>query len=167
MSTRTVKALWALLSVTALMVVIAAFPIPALTQDKPSDNMQILREKVKADKKLLVAANMELTESEAKGFWPVYDEYQKDLAGINQRIAKLIESYAADYRANTLTDEEAKKLIDELVAIEQAEAGLKAASVPKLSKVLPQKKVARYLQIENKIRAVVKYELAEKVPLVQ
>jgi hypothetical protein len=167
MNTRTVKALWALLFVTSLMVVIAAFPIPALTQDKPADNMQILREKIKADKKLLVAANMDLTESEAKGFWPVYEEYQKDLTAINRRIAKLIESYGADYRANTLTDEKAKKLIDELVAIDQAEAGLKAASVPKLSKVLPQKKVARYLQIENKIRAVVKYELAEGVPLVQ
>ena len=167
MSTRTVKALWAIFIVTVLMVVTATFPAPALTQDKPADNMQILRDKIKADKKLVVAANMDLTESEAKGFWPVYEQYQKDLAAINQRIGKLIESYAVDYRANTLTDEKAKKLIDELVAIEQAEAGLKAASVPKLSKVLPQKKVARYLQIENKIRAAVKYELAEKVPFVQ
>jgi hypothetical protein len=167
MSTRTVKVLWAVFSVTALMVVIAAFPVPALTQDKPADNMQLLREKVKADKKLLVATNMELTESEAKGFWPVYEDYQKDLTAINQRIGKLIESYAADYRAKTLTDEKAKKLIDELVAIEQAEAGLKTSYVPKLSKVLPPKKVARYLQIENKIRAVVKYGLAEGVPLVQ
>jgi len=165
MSTRTVKALWVLFVVTGLMAAMMVFPILALTQDKPADNMQILREKVKADKKLLVAANMELTESEAKGFWPVYDEYQKDLAAINQRIAKLIESYAADYRANSLTDEKAKKLIDELVAIEQAEAGLKTSYVPKLSKVLPQKKVARYLQIENKIRAVIKYELADGVPL--
>src|SRR5512139_1668516 len=119
-----------------LMAFAVAFPTPAWTQDKPADNMQILREKVKADKKLMVAANMELTESEAKGFWPVYEEYQKDLAAINQRIVKLIESYAADYRGNTLTDEKAKKLIDELVAVEQAEAGLKASYVPKLSKVL-------------------------------
>jgi len=167
MNTRTGKALWALLSVTALMVVIAAFPTPALTQEKPADNMQILREKVKADKKLLVATNMELTESEAKGFWPVYEQYQKDLAAINQRIVKLIESYAADYRSKTLTDEKAKKLVDEMVAIEQAEAGLKTSSVPKLRKVLPEKKVARYLQIENKIRAVVKYEIADGVPLVK
>ena len=167
MSTRTVKALWAIFIVTALTVVVAAFPTPALTQDKPADNMQILREKVKADKKLLVATNMELTESEAKGFWPVYDQYQKDLVAINQRIVKLIESYAADYREKTLTDEKATKLVDEMVAIEQAEAGLKTSSVPKLRKVLPEKKVARYLQIENKIRAVVKYELAGGVPLVQ
>jgi polyhydroxyalkanoate synthesis regulator phasin len=167
MSTRTVKALWTLFSVTALMVVIAAFPVPALSQDKPADNMQILRDKVKADKKLLIATNMELTESEAKGFWPVYEGYQKKLTAINQRIGKLIESYAKDYDANTLTDEKAKKLTDELVAIGKAEAELQAASVPKLSKVLPPKKVARYLQIENKIRAVVKYELAKAVPLVE
>ena len=167
MNPRTVKVLSALFIVTAFMVAVMVFPIPALTQDKPADNMQVLREKIKADKKLLVATNMELTESEAKGFWPVYEEYQKDLAAINQRIVKLIESYAADYRTNTLTDEKARKLTDEFVAIEQAEAGLKASYVPKLSKVLPPKKVARYLQIENKIRAIVKYELAGGVPLVQ
>ena len=153
-----------------VMVMVAALvglAIPAAAQQKPADNMQILMEKVKADKKLLVANNMGLTESESKGFWPVYEEYQKDLIAINQRIIKMIESYAADYRAKSLTDEKAKKLIEEMVAIEQAEAGMKAAYAPKLGKVLPQMKVARYLQIENKIRALVKYELAGGVPLVQ
>jgi hypothetical protein len=58
-------------------------------------------------------------------------------------------------------------LIDEVIAIEVAEASLKSTYAPKLSNVLPVKKVARYLQIENKIRAVVKYDLAQGVPLVQ
>src|SRR5262244_3516577 len=124
-------------------------------QDKPADNMQILREKIKADKKLLVAANMELTESEAKGFWPVYDQYQKDLQKINQRVVKVIESYAEDYRNHSLTDEKARKLIDEALAIDKAEAGLKSTYAPKLAGVLPARKAMRYLQIENKIRAVV------------
>jgi len=110
---------------------------------------------------------MELTESEAKGFWHVYEEYQRDLSAISQRIAKLIKSYAADYRANTLTDEKARKLTAEFVAIEQADGGLQASYVPKLSKVPPPKKVAVYLQIENKIRAVVMYELAAEVPLME
>ena len=139
----------------------------SVAQDKPADNMQILRDKIKADKKLLVATNMELTESEAKGFWPIYDQYQKDLQKINRRMANVLESYAADFRGKSLTDDKAKKLIEEAVAIEQAEANLKSTYAPKLSKVLPVKKVARYLQIENKIRAVVKYDLAQGVPLVQ
>jgi hypothetical protein len=80
----------------------------------------------------------------------------------------LLESYAADFRGKSLTDEKAKKLIEEAVAIEQAEANLKSTYAPKLSKVLPVRKVARYMQIENKVRgAVVKYELAAGVPLVQ
>jgi hypothetical protein len=153
--------------VIIMVAALVGLAISAAAQDKPADNMQILREKVKADKKLLVATNMQLTESEAKGFWPVYEGYQKDLAAINQRIGNLIKSYAADYRTNTLTDEKAKKLIDELVAIEQAEAGLKTSYVPKLSKVLPLKKAARYLQIENKVRAIAKYELADNIPLVR
>ena len=138
-----------------------------LAQDKPADNMQILRDKLKADKKLVVATNMELTESEAKNFWSIYEEYQKDLRKINQRIVALLESYAADFRNKSLTDDKAKKLIDEAVAIEQAEANLKSTYAPKLSKALPVRKVARYLQIENKIRAVIKYDLAQGVPLVQ
>ena len=61
----------------------------------------------------------------------------------------------------------AKKLIDEALAIEQAEADLKTAYAPKLNKALPVIKVVRYLQIENKIRALIKYDLAQGVPLVQ
>jgi hypothetical protein len=143
-----------------------AFPIPAWTQGKPADNMQVMRDKIKADKKLVVASNMELTESEAKAFWPVYDQYQKDLGAINERMVKMIKSYADAYNAKSMTDDGAKKLTDEFVAIEKAETAMKESYVPKLSKVLPPKKVARYLQIENKIRALVKFDLAGQIPLV-
>ncbi len=139
----------------------------SFAQDKPADNMQILRDKIKADKKLVVATNMELTESEAKSFWPVYDAYQKDLQNINRRIAGLLDRYAADFHSKSLTDDKAKKLIDEALAIEQSEANLKSTYAPKLSKALPVIKAVRYLQIENKIRAVVKYDLAQGVPLVR
>jgi hypothetical protein len=149
-----------------MVAVLVALGIPAAAQDKPADNMQIMRDKIKADKKLVVASNMELTEAEAKAFWPVYDQYQKDLMAINERIAKMIKSYADAYNAKSMTDDGAKKLTDEFVAIEKAEAAMKESYVPKLSKVLPPKKVGRYLQIENKIRALVKYELAGEIPLV-
>ena len=139
----------------------------AQAQDKPADNMQILRAKIKADKKLLVATNMDLTESEAKSFWPIYEEYQKELQKINRRIATVLDSYAGDFRNKSLTDDKAKQLIDEANAIDQAEVNMKSTFAPKLSKVLPAIKVARYLQIENKIRAVVKYDLAQGVPLVK
>ncbi len=150
--------------VVTLAVALAA---PAAAQDKGTTNMEILREKLKADKKLVVATNMGLTEAEAKGFWPLYDAYQKDLEQINERLAKAVVAYADAYKQGPVPNETAKKLLDEALAIEQAEVTLKRSYVPKLEKVLPEAKVARYIQIENKIRAVVRYELAEKIPLVK
>jgi len=155
------------LFVITLTIAMLGFVVPAWTQDRPSDNMEILREKIRADKKLLVAVNMGLTQTEAKGFWPIYEDYQTVLQKINRRIRGLLKSYAADYRNKSLTDERARKLIEEFLSIEQAEAKLKGSYVPKLSMVLPAKKVARYLQIENKIRAIIKYDLAAQVPLVK
>jgi hypothetical protein len=108
-----------------------------------------------------------LTESEAKKFWRVYEEYQKDLQKIDERLLNLLQSYAADYRNQSLTDAKAKKLLDEWIAIDSDDAKRRPSYVPRVMKVLPPKKAARYLQIENKIRAVVKYEFAQGVPLVQ
>ena len=152
------------LSVTLLaFAALLAFPVSAQT----ASDMQILAQKIKADKKLVVAANMQLTEDEAKNFWPVYEAYQKDLQKINQRLIGTIKRYADAYNKGSVSDDVAKKLINEAIAVEDAEVKLKRSYVPKLSKVIPGVKVARYLQIENKIRAVAKYELAAQIPLVE
>jgi hypothetical protein len=66
--------------------------------DKPASNLEIVHEKLKADKKLIVAKYMQLTESEATKFWPVYDEYQKDLQRSNERLSNLLKNYAADHK---------------------------------------------------------------------
>lgn len=129
--------------------------------------MQILAQKVKADKKLLVAVNMQLTDAEASGFWPVYDAYQKDLEAIDGRLVRMIAAYADAYNAGPVANDTAKQLIDEYLAIEQDEAKMKRSYVPKLAEVLPGAKVARYIQVETKIRALVRYDLAGRIPLVQ
>jgi len=135
--------------------------------DKPASNLEIIHEKLKADKKLIVAKYMELTESEAKQFWPVYDEYQSDLQKSNERLRNLLESYAADYKNKSLTDEKAKKLLDEWIAFEKEEGNRRRAFAPKVLQALPPKKAARYLQIENEYRILLRYDLAATVPLVQ
>src|SRR5262245_16780579 len=148
-----------------LLFLCALIALPAGAQT--ASDMQILAEKIRADKKLVIASNMQLTEEEAKGFWPVYDAYQADLQKINQRLLGAIKRYADAYNKGSVTDETAKKLLNEAIAIEDAEVKLKRSYVPKLEKVIPGVKVARYLQIENKVRAVVRYELASQIPLVQ
>lgn len=154
-------------TVTRCFLALAAFVLvlPVFSYAQTASDMEILRQKLQADKKLVVASAMQLTEAEAKGFWPVYDAFQADLQKLNGQLGEVIKAYAAAYRADTLTNDKAQELLGEALKVEQAEVDLKRAYVPKLSAVLPQVKVARYLQVENKIRAVLKYELAGEIPL--
>jgi hypothetical protein len=148
-----------------LVAVLAVFIVSSMAQEKPADNMQIVREKIKTDKKLFIAENMNLMESEAKVFWPVYENYQKDLGKLVDKTVKLIDNYAANYE--TMSEEAAKELIDGYLAIEGERVTLMKSFLPKFRKVLPEKKVARYYQLENKIDAVVNFGLAKQIPLVK
>ena len=151
---------------TAVTMVIGLTAL-ALAQTPGTSNMDILRQKIKADKKLVIAENLKLTDAEGAKFWPVYDAYQKDLMQINERLAAVVLAYADAYNKGAVTDATAKKLIEDAAAVDDAEAALKKTSLPKILAVLPATKAARYVQIENKIRAVIRYEMAAGIPLVQ
>jgi predicted outer membrane protein len=151
----------------AIVIMLCGLPALSLAQDKSTNNLEITDETLKADKKLIVAKYMELTESEAKTFWPVYEEYQKDLQKLNERLRSLLQSYATEYQSNSLSDDKAKKLLDEWIALDKDEASHRKIYAAKVLKVLPAKKAARYVQIENEFRVLLKYHLAATVPLVQ
>jgi hypothetical protein len=145
---------------------------PVYAEENKSNNdgvatsdMEILREKVKADKKLLVAANLDLTETEAQAFWPIYEEFQNQLTSLNEQIGSLIMEYADNY--NTMDDETAKKLLNDSLMLEEKRVELKQLYMPKFQEALPAIKLARYYQIENKIQAALQYELAAGIPLMK
>jgi len=152
-------------TVLAILGVVMVMVTPGISQDKPADNMEIVAEKVRADKKLFVAENMQLTEAEAKVFWPVYEQYQDELFLLRARVAKLIKDYAEAYEK--MTNDTAKKLLDENITIDTLALKLRQAYLPQFRKVLPEVKVVRYYQIENKINAALIYQLARNIPLIK
>lgn len=99
------------------------------------------------------------------GAGPVYETYQNELFLFRAHTARLIKDYAAAYEE--MTDEKAKALLDELMRIDALGLKLRQTYLPKFREILPDKKVARYYQIENKIQAALNYELAVEIPLVQ
>lgn len=137
----------------------------AVAQDKSTDTMQILREKVRADKKVLVLAALELTDAEAKAFWPVYNAYQSDMIVHYDRVEKLLTEYVA--ARETMTDDTATQLLGEFLALETSHAALWTGYLPRFQRVLPARKVARFYQVENKLRALLNYQLATDIPLVK
>ena len=164
-----------ILATTLATPVLAELAAPTFNEDNSTKgSMERLAKSIGAmdegmstDKKLLVADNMRLTVEEAKGFWPVYETYQKELHQINKRLAKVIDIYALEHSKGALSNKLAKELLNEVLAIKLAEVKLQQSYVSKFGKVISMAKVARYLQTENKIHAVLYYELAGKIPLVE
>ena len=153
-------------AMTSLILAFALISLPvSANESETATNMEIIREKIQADKKLLVSSNMDLTETEAKAFWPIYDEFQNQLMQNNELLANLIMDYAEKY--DIMTAETAQKLLNESLMIEAQRLELKQLYLPKFHTALPAIKVARYYQIENKIQAILHYELAEDIPLMK
>lgn len=130
-----------------LLVIAATLVTPAFAEDNSSNNMEIQKQKAMADKKALVSANMDLSDAEAKNFWPVYGAYQKDLQSINEKLVVLINSYADQFKTNTLTDVSAKELLAGQWALEQNEIDLKREYLPKVTVAVGGVKAARYIQL--------------------
>ncbi|MDF0673641.1 MAG: hypothetical protein P0120_04770 [Nitrospira sp.] len=152
--------------VTSIVLTLAVFiAAPAFAQSAADTNMEILMEKLKADKKLLVASNMDLSEAEEKAFWPLYDQYQKDLDKLNHTLGKTIKEYADAFNKGPVENNTAKKLLNEALTVQESEVKLRRTYANKVSKVLSWSKAARYIQIETKVRSIVNMELAKAIPL--
>ena len=137
----------------------------AIAGEAADADIDVLRDSIRANKKALVAANLALTDDEAKAFWPVYDRYEGELKAVNDRLLKVIEDYMTNYKG--LADDKATTIVTDYLTVEEDRAKLRRSYLPEFSKALPGRKVARLYQIENKMDAVLRYELAEEIPVAE
>jgi len=127
-------------------------------------NLDILRDTIRANKKALVAANLTLSDDEAARFWPLYDKYQTDMKGVQDRAVTVIQDYIASF--HDLSNEKAMKLADDWLSAEGDRVKVRRTYLEEFAKVLPGRKVVRFYQIENKMDAVLRYDLAAEIPVV-
>ena len=128
-------------------------------------DVEALLHSVRANKRAPVSVNLPLTDEDAEKFWPVYERYQKELAGVQDRLAKMIEDYTAHFAK--LSDEDGARLVRDYLAIEADRVKIRQAYVGPLSEAIPGRKVARFYQIENKMDAVLRYGLARLIPVIE
>ena len=127
--------------------------------------IKLLRQDLRAEKKKIVAANMQLTEAEAVKFWPVYDAYTLETIKLNDTLQELIKEYAQNYEK--MTDEKANSLTRRTLDLDEAAAKLRLKYVPLFNKVVSARKTARFMQIDRRLGLLVNIQLAAVLPLVQ
>jgi len=157
MSPKTIISSFTAVSLLALTVGLSS-PASAQTSQKQLDIAA-----ARAQRKATVGANMNLTSDEATRFWPVYDAYESRMDSIEDRHVKELKDFAAKYQ--NYTDADAKEKLNEVMAIQQARLDVQKEFVPKFKAVIPQIKVTRFYQIDNKIQALIQCDIAQLVPL--
>ncbi len=128
-------------------------------------NLDAQRTKIQTNRMAIVSNELPLTKDQAAAFWPLYDQYRGEMAKVGDRMAKLIQDYATTLNT-TLTDDQAKGILKELLAIQGETLKVKERYAPRFAAILPPKAVLRFYQIENKLDVYLMNDLVAQVPLV-
>jgi hypothetical protein len=131
----------------------------------PQSEQSILLDTIRANRKALVAVNLQLSEEEAGKFWPLYDKYEKELNTVGDRVLAVVEDYSKSF--HNLSNDKAAKLMEDYLAAEAERVQVRRTYLPEFLKVLPGRTVARFYQIDNKMDAVLRYDLAAAIPVVE
>jgi hypothetical protein len=147
----------------ALLALAASGLITAAEQ--AADPLAEAKEQLSRDRKRLIAENLQLTASEAGRFWPLYEQFEKDLFVFTEKRRAIIAKFGENYES--MTDAMAKELMIDRLELAEERDRLRRSYLPKFEKVLPVKKLARYYQIEGKISSAVEAGIAEELPLIK
>lgn len=135
--------------------------VPAAAQD--ATEIQLTRAEIQKARQEVLAQAMDFTEDEALAFWPAYRDYRMDMARLGDRLVRLIDEFSKS--GGKLGDEQAKRMLDEMLDLEGDQVAVRKKYVGVFGKLLPPPKVARFFQLENKLDAIVRYDLAKAIPL--
>jgi len=144
-----------------------ANPLPAqqsMTVDAKRD-IDISRKMINDKRNTAIAFNMTFTQQEKEKFWPLYREFRDAMAKVGDKRVAVLVDYADN--VDTMTDKLAKKLLDRSFAVQKEMISTKQKYAGKFSRILPETKVVRLMQIENRMDAMVELKIAEGVPLME
>jgi type IV secretory pathway VirB4 component len=146
----------------------AALPSFATAQVNPAlaeitEATEQARSIIQTERKMIVSQGLELTPAQSNAFWPVYDKYMAEMKEIGNRRVKVITDFAANY--DSITDETARQLIADSLKYQEQMVDLRKNYLSKFRKALPETKVLRFYQLENKLDAITNFALARQIPL--
>jgi hypothetical protein len=141
---------------------------PAATETKDRNlraYVELLRADVRAQKVAFLTELMEFTPAEDKAFWPIYREYDTELAAINDERVRGIEEYARNY--GSVTDALADTLAQKALELEARRTSLKQKYYGRVKGALSAKTAARFLQVENQLQMLIDLQIAASLPIVK
>jgi ribosome-binding ATPase YchF (GTP1/OBG family) len=152
-----------LIAVAAVAAIGAAGTTLAQTAPNSRDQTELLVSQIQTDKRAVVLAAMNMSDAEVATFTPIYDAYQAEMKDIFTRGTDVLNKFASNYE--TMTDDAAKSILKDFFKVRDDRNAMVKKYAKKMEKELPATTVLRWVQVENKLNALLDYEAARIVPL--
>lgn len=137
----------------------------ASAQTALDEQIELVRQSAHTDRKIILMGNVNFTSDESAKFWPAWNEYRAAVAANGDRTLALIKNFAENYE--NLTDQKANELLTDYFSIEMQNLVIKQKFSQEINLFMPEVKVMRVIQIENKLDAAIDLQLASEIPLAQ
>jgi hypothetical protein len=124
---------------------------------------ELLRSDVRAQKVAILTEVMGLTPAEDSVFWPIYREYEVEMAALGDQRAALIVDYARAYA--TLTDGAADQLATRALDLEARRQSVKAKYYDRVKRALTPRTAMRFLQVEQHLLLLIDLQIAASLPV--
>lgn len=128
------------------------------------DQIEVVRGALKADRKVVIAEGMQLSDEESSKFWPIYRDYRTEMDKLGDGRVELVLEYADLYP--NVPEDRAKAMLKKYTALEEKAVDVRNKYLKKIGKVLTASKVLRFAQLENRLDLAVRVQMAAAVPLV-
>ncbi len=129
-------------------------------QTPPPPRIEKMRDEIEAIKIGLITRRLNLTEEEARAFWPVYNQYSEELEAIRkQRRNEMRQMMDRD---KDLSEGDAEKLVDNEIALRQKELDIMKKYHSRFKQILPVKKVMMLYRAEEDFKRLLLERLHEK-----
>jgi hypothetical protein len=138
----------------------------SLTPDDARAYFEVLRSDFNAGKIRALNQVMKLTVAEADKFWPIYRDYEKEIATVGDRKLALIREFIVLHKAGTLDDNNSRDLAEKWLANVQDRLDLWKKYHQQISDAVSPVRAAQFLQVENQMAIFVDLNIASEMPVV-
>jgi len=135
--------------IIATAILATTLAISALAQPDAEKKEQ-RKERIQAEKIAFITTKLNLSPEEAQIFWPVYNEYQQKLEGMQEEHRKNFREKKKEFEE--LSDKEVEELVDGEITFRQKKLDIQKRYHARFKEVLPIKKVARLYHAERKFK---------------
>ena len=148
-----------------LIVLLIVFSVSLLNAQDMERYLELLRMDIETEKVRIITEAMNFNDEESVKFWPLFREYEFEMAKLNDEVIRIIKYYSDNYQ--TMVDKRARELMNMSFDVNEKKSKLRREYFMKFDKMLGATKAARFIQVERQLDQLITLQVSVRLPLIK